>query len=398
MSKQCYLLILLLLCGIGLAAEIQIQSGFYTVSGNEKATSLNQTRLDAKLSLVPNLHLFVNSKLEAADRELGEFPQKKWMHNFVGLEYTRKHWNIGAGYRNLLFGSPERLPLYPSWNNQIEFDRKAQHQAQMDISGNFGGLSVAAYGIGKHLQTTPTEFVWNNDTFEMDATEMPERGFDDLYYGMQLSYQVYPYLSINGSTDVKQANFTASEVYDMNSTTLGADVELQPIPSGKFAGSFSWVNRNGDSLPDFTRNMYQTTLRYQQSLGMQVNGFISLINNSCSDDKLSEVYLLSNQIRCHLQYHFPYDVAQASFFSAGMKHSLEREKTAFFSEGQWLLLNHFYGNLSYLHLGNAVNNYQAKLSYFVSPFSECYVQYRMYDSDLYIKPLNYLGIGTSIQL
>jgi hypothetical protein len=398
MPKQRYILILLLLCGIGLSAEVQIQSGFYSVSGYDKTIYHNQSRLDARFNLVPDMQLTINSKLDAADRELGEFPQKKWMHNFVGLEYNRKHWSIETGYRNLLFANPERLQLYPSWNLNMEFDRQTQHQTQLVVAGNLMGLSLSAYGINKQLRSNPTEYIWDNNTFEMVPTAMPARSLIDEYYGMDLVYQATPYLSINASTDIKQDSYTETGLYDLNTFAMGTKVELKPIPNGRFTGTFNWQNQDGDNIPDITRNIYQTTLRYQQSLGLQLNGFISLINNGCSDDKLSEVYLLSNQVRCHLQYHFPYDSAQASYLSAGVKQSLEKEKTAFFSEGQVLLLNHLYGNLSYRHIGDAVNYYQAKLSYFISPFSECYFQYIINDSDLYSKPINYLGIGTSIQL
>lgn len=398
MSKQRCILILLLLCAVGLSAEIQIQSGVFTVSGTEKTTYLNQSRLDAKLELMPHLQLSINSKLDAADRKLGEFPQKKWMHNFAGLEYAREHYSIEAGYRNLWFSAPQRLQLYPNWNGSIDYDRKTQHQAQLCLNGDLMGVSVSAYGINKQLRANPVEYVFDFNTFEMVPTVMPTRSLIDEYYGVDVAYKVTPYLSINASTDIKQDNYTETGLYDQNTFAMGTSVEFKPISSGRFTGSFNWENRDGENIPDFTRNIYQTTLRYQQNLGMQLNGFVSLINNGCSDDKLNEVYLLSNQVRCHLQYHFPYDAAQASFVSAGVKHSLENEKTAYFSESQWRLLNHLYGNISYKHLGDTLNNYQAKLSYFVSPFSECYLQYIMYDSDLYIKPLNYFGIGTSIQL
>ncbi|GAB1467749.1 hypothetical protein MASR2M64_04320 [Candidatus Cloacimonadota bacterium] len=399
MSKQCYLLVILLLGVWGLKAEVQLQSGFYSVSGNEKQTYLNQSLLDADFSLIPNLTLSVISKLDAADRKVQEFPQKKWMNNSIGLQYRKEHWDAEVGYRNLLFGSPDRLQLYPEWRPGTDFDRQTQHQAQLGIKGNFAGLSVSAYGINKQLRCNPVEYVYDFGADTMIPTVMPEQSFGDVYYGVELSYAVKPFLSINASTDMKQANFTgAPDIYKLNTFTLGTQMELQPISSSRFSGTFNWRNCDGRGIPDITRNIFETTLRYQQSLGLQFSGFISLINDSCSDDKLNEVYLLSNQVRCHLLYHFEYDPAQASYISAGVKHSLKEEAIAIFGEGQWKLVDHVYGTLGYRRIGTTINNYQVKVSYNFRSFTECYLQCNINDSTLSTKPLNYLGIGTSIRM
>lgn len=398
MSKQCYLIIFVVLLCASLNAEWQIQSGFYSVSGNDNTTYLNQTRIDADYRLLPNMSLLYSAKLDAADRKLGDFPQYKWLSNYLGLDYKLKHLEINAAYRNLTFGTAESLPLYQEWRSDLELERKMQHQTQVEAIGTFHGLDLTAFGIHKHLNTSPTEYVLNFETLEMDAVQKPDRGFDDIYYGLQATYKVTPNFSLKAGTDIQQANFTSDTIYNINTVAMGAQMQLEPLSNTRVNASFDWKNRDGDNLEPVTRNMFYTSLRLQQSLGMNINGFISLLNTSCSDDRLSEVYLISNQIRSHVQYHFGYDPNQASYINAGIKMSPEFRTNTYFSEAQFRMLNHLYAMVNFKRIERSLNNYQAKLSYYINPFSECFLQYLVSDPDNSANALNYLGVGTSIRL
>lgn len=398
MSKQCYLIFIFVLLALALNAEVQIQSGLFSVNGNGDNTYLNQTRIDANYQLLPQLSLLYSAKLDAADRKLGNFSQNKWLSNYMGVDYRSKHLQVSAAYRNLAFGTAQSLPLYQEWRGDLELARRMQHQTQIEAKSSFGGMELSAFGIHKHLDTTPTEYVFNFDTFEMEAVQMPDRAFDDAYYGVQATYRVTPFLNLRAGTDIQQANFTKNEIYDINTVAFGAQLQLEPKATTRISGSFDWENRAGEDLEPVTRNMFYTSLRLQQSLGMNINGFISLLNTSCTDDEMSDLYLISNQIRSQVQYHFSYDPNQASYINAGLKISPEFRTNTYFAEGQFLLMNHLYAMLNFKRIERSLSNYQAKVSFFPGPFTECFLQYTISSPDNGDKSLNYFGVGTSIRL
>lgn len=396
MSKQRYLLIILLVSYLGmLNAILQFQNGFYTVLSDDKPVFLYQSRMDLDLNIEPELSFSYRCKMDLADHQLGEFPQNKYRNSLLALNYHRRNWNLEAGYRNTLYGTSSTLPLYPDWNPSLDMERKVQHQSQLEFNGHLNPVSFSAYGIQKHLRAIPIEYAFDND-FNLISIRGAERGFDDLYYGLGLEAAVLPFLSVRAGSDLRQANFDSSDLYSLNSLYLGSSLELKPSQSCRISGDFVWNNRNGESLPVQSRNMFQSSLRIQQRFGLQLNGFLSITNNSCADEELSELFLISNSLRSHLQYSFSYDPSQASYLMIGGKYSPENETSAVFAEAQCRLLNHLYSLVAVNHLPETHSIYQSKLSYYFSPVSECYLHYTANDYELTQSISHYLGIGTSI--
>ncbi|MDY0151252.1 MAG: hypothetical protein RBS43_03145, partial [Candidatus Cloacimonas sp.] len=164
----------------------------------------------------------------------------------------------------------------------------------------------------------------------------------------------------------------------------------------RITGDFILKNRDADNLSPDSRNVFQSSVRYQQRIGLQTNGFISFINNSCTDDRFSQIYLISNVVRSHVQYNFPYDLSQGSYLVMGGKYSPEHESSAVFSEGKWRLSEHFFSLLAVNYQFDKQTIYQCKTSYYFTPVSECYLHYSVNDSKTMQKTSHFIGIGSSI--
>lgn len=395
MSKQRYLLIIILISVTALAGQIHYEGRSYTVLSNDKPAYLKQGRVEVKQELSPDVNFSFSSKLDALDFPLGEFPQTKWLNSYTALNYHKPAWNVEAGYRNILMDSSQELVLYPAWNAAGTYKRRMQHQAQLELNAKIEKLDFNAYGIHKHLRANPIDYTFDPD-FNLISNTLPQRGFDDIYYGLAAEYSLLPWLSFSAGSDMKQANFDESDVYSINSIGVGSHLQLKPSYLSHITGDFVWKNQNADNLSPENRNTFQTIIRYQQRFGLQTNGYIGFINNSCSDDKLNQVYLVSNLLRSHVKYNFKYDLSQGSYLLVGGKYSPENENSAVFSEGQWRLADRVYSLVSVNYQLDAQTLYQNKTSYYFSPVSECYVHYAINDSKVLNKTSHYIGIGTSI--
>jgi len=396
MSKQRYLLIVLALLLGSLFAQTHLQSGFYGIYSDNKTIWLNRSKLNAEIDLSKHLTFNVDAKLDLADRPVDDFPQNKYLNGLMAVGYQSEFLNLKAGYRNTLFGTADELTLYPGWNASGYYTRKAQHQSQIAAEVKAFSAQVSAYGIHKHLRTVPTEYVYDFVTDTMIPTDLPERGFDDVFYGAALEYPLTSFLSLSGWTELKQANFDTEDIYSAKSVGTAIKTEIPLSISSRIAGSFIYKNRQADYLPDEATNSYQSTFRVQHRIGTNLNGFLSYVNNGCSDAELNTFYFISHQLRCQVQYSFTYDASQASYILAGGKYSPENDANAAFVEIQGKLVPRVYALAAYKNQIDSYSFYQAKLSFFVTSVSDCHVQYFGNDYSPNRATHHYIGIGSNI--
>ncbi len=396
MSKQRYLLIVLASLLGSLLAQTHLESGFYGIYGDSNTVWLNRSKLNAETNLSKHLTLALNAKLDLADSRVETFPQHKYLNGLAAIGYQNEFLNLKAGYRNTLFGTTDELTLYPAWNASGYYTRKVQHQSQIAAEVKAMGAKAGSYAIHKHLRAVPTEYVYDfvNDT--MLPTDLPERGFDDVFYGAALEYQFTSFLSLSGFTELKQANFDTEDIYSAKSLGTAIKAEIPLSISSHIAGSFIYKNRQADYLPNEATNSFQSTLRVRHRIGTNLNGFVSYINNGCSDSSLNTFYFISQQLRCQVQYSFTYDESQASYILAGGKYSPENDANAAFVEIQGKLVPRVYALAAYKNQIASYSFYQAKLSYFFTPVSDCYVHYIANDYSVNRTTHHYLGVGSSI--
>lgn len=396
MSKQRYLLILLLvLAGSCLCGSV-LKTDFLAITGDFEPIWLNRSYLETGLEPVKDLQLSFNTRLDAADAPIREFPQNKWLNSQLSLAWKKPYLEMEAAYRNTLFGTSQKLGLYPVYSSSYEYERTAEHQSSIMLNGKLAGLTAGVYGMHRQLRVNPTEYVIDPETWEVAMLEKPQKGLDNVYGGIQAGYQVLPFLALNAFSDLSKANFDGSDTYTYLANGAQADLDYKLSSQARISGSFTWTNRDNQNLSKEAVNLLQSQLRIQHKLLPNLNGYLSFSNNACSDAGLDTLYLISNQWRAHLQYHFSYDPSADSYLLAGVKFSPENESDAIYAEAQSIIVSRLYANLGMRMLPDRLTQYQGKLSYFYTPFSEIHLQYQVLDSETDIKESHYLGLGSSI--
>jgi len=397
MSKQRYLLILLLLLLSGLKAQTHLKTEFLGVVSEAKPIWLNRTQVETRQNLGGNFSFDLNSRWDAADHLLGDFPQQKWLTALAEFTYQQPQLlKVCASYRNTLFGSPNSLGLYPNWNSLFEYQRQMEHQSTLLIEDDLPRLDAEAYAIHRNLRVKPIEYIYDFGTDQFIATPLPEQGLDNVYSGISAAYEVLPYLSLGAFTDIKRANFDTDDFYSLNSAGAQADLNYKLSRILRISGSVRWTNRYNENLPPQATNLAQSSIRLQHNLLSNLNGYLSFTNNSCSDARLDTLYLISNLFRAHLQYTFSYDPAQDSYLLAGVKLSTQNDADAYFAEAKSVLLPRWYASAGVRITPDAYNRYSGQLSWNFDPFSDVFFTYRLDDNKNGSPRLHYLGVGSNI--
>lgn len=399
MSKQSYLLAIgMVLISVCLGAEINLQSGFYSADTGNETTFLSKNRLDAEFTISPFVQLKIGSKAETSDFAIDNFPQNRWVNNYMAVSYGGEILKAEAGYRNILFGASQNMQLYPRWNPVTDFRRNAQHQVMLNLDAEYAGFVIDGYVATKNLLANPIEYTYDFVTDTNVPNMLPSKSHDELYAGAGIAFQLHPSITLGGGYGHKQSNFTDSDVYNSSEYFLYSQAEHKLSPSSRISGSINWKHINGEAIRDEARNNLLSSIRYQQSFGFGLNGFVSFMNDICSDDQVKQVWLVSNYIRSHLQYHFGYDPVGASYLLAGAVIVPEKESETWFVESNMHLIGNVYGNTGYSYRKNLENYYQIKLSYFFNHFSECYLQSFVKDLAGNKDLQSYYGLGVSIRL
>jgi hypothetical protein len=338
----------------------------------------------------------IKAKLDLSDRPVDEFPQNRYLNGLIALGYQNSIIDISTGFRNTLFGSGNELTLFPAWNPSGYYTRSAQYQSQIEAGLEVLRANANVYTIHKYLRAVPTEYTYDFNTDTMIATELPERGLDDVYYGAEIQYPLLPYLTLSGFTALKQANFDPGNIYSVNTAGATLQTDLPLNYSSRIVGSFSFQNRQADYLPDLATNLFVSSLRLQKRLGTNLNGFVNYINNGCSDSELGTFYFISHQLRSQVQYSFAFDESMASYIFVGGKYSPENDANAAFMEVQSRLVSKVYALAGFKNQIDNFNTYQAKVSYFFNPVSDFHLQYLGSDFSPDRSTHHYLGVGSSV--
>ncbi len=398
MSKQRYLLVVLLLglC-LGLKAEMQLESCGYSVLSRGTPIWMNLSDIDYSREIGSSFRVALSSRLRAEDKYEDQFPQKKQLLSSLQARYTKDNIFVEANYVNFIYGSSKAINLYPSWDlSAYNYERRHQHQANMQIGAKYHSLDIDAYFGGKLLMATPIRYEFDPITFEPLAIREDLASYEDIYTGMQVQFRPLPQLSLSALADVKEANFDTSDLYSYSSLGLAAASQLRVFTNGNLSGSAIWQNREGELLAKESRNLFTGQLRYQHKLGTQLYGYIGFISNSCADGNLEDFYLISNQVRTQLKYTAGYDPTQSSYLLAGAKYSPQHHANAWFSETQFKLVKGCYGMAGIKVQPDLPNHYQGRLSWYWNSASDIYLDYQNTQYEHGKRAKHNLGLGTQI--
>lgn len=397
MSKQRYLLITLIILSCSLAAQNSWKTEFIASVGDKEPLWIGRSNLNAELYIKPNLALNFRTKLESSDALEREFPQKTWSNSALSIKYTQPLLTAEASYRSTLWGSSKALNLYPVDSPGLDFRRNAEHQSSLSLSSEFQKLRGSAFAIHRQLRARPVSYVYDWQTDTTISEVHAEKGLDNVYAGADAAYQIRPYLRAGAFVRHSEAHFDRADSYRMDAAGLNAELEHKLDSNTRILGHFVWTNRFNENLSPESRNLLQSGVRIQRTLLPGLNSFVSYQNNSCTDAGLDTLYLISNQIRAQIQYHFSYDPDKDSYLLAGAKFSKSNEASAFYSEAQSRIMNRLYARVGWKWLPELYVQYTGRLGYFFYGLGEMYLLYQKHEPfPLQTADFHYLGFGSSI--
>ncbi len=397
MSKQRYLLIILIFLGCTIYAQSSWKTEFLASISDKEPIWLGRSNFYSELAIMPDLLLTLRQKLETSSTLERDFPQKTWANTAINIHYSMPFVTAKACYRNTLWGSSKPLNLFPVENPGTDYRRNAEHNSAIELSSLYHGLQTNAYAIHRHLRARPVTYVYDWETDTTTSEVHAEQGLDNIYAGSEASYQVLPDTWVGAFVNHSAANYDTGNLYRMDSAGLNAELERKLGNNTRVAGSFVWTNRFNQNLAPESRNLFQSSLRIQQSLMPGLNGFLSIQNNSCSDAEMDTLYLISNQIRAQIQYHFDFDSHKDSYLLAGAKHSQRNEASAYFAEARSLIISRVYAQAGWKWHPELYVQYNGRLSYYLYSLGELYLLYQ--NNELVSDPetdFHYLGFGSSI--
>ncbi len=393
MSKQRHLLIAafwLLALALPAQSSLTLENALGLEFSSDASSHTEMNRLAWEQRLSPHWDLRLASNLRSTGLYVSGDPQKLWHHGELAVTGGNGVWELEAGYRNLFFGSPDTLGLYPDWKPFVAQERTLQHQATLIAGYKTPFLTASSHAQFKYLRYRPWELDLN--TFEL--VPGPREGVGDVYYGLGLQTPPVGGISAHLALDRHQA--LSTEIYGLDQFNGGLDAEYRLGTYGWFSGSVNWTWRQGEGVPDQKRHLLQSTLRYQQRFTPDLAGFVYLVNNSCLDAGFNGLYLVSNYLRAQLKYSLPTDPSTSSYLLAGGKFSPENSASALFAETELRVWKSVYA-------GGGVNfqpgrqfTLSGKLGYFFNPTSELRLLYSHRANTLLNYSSDFIGLGSSL--
>ncbi len=351
-----------------------------------------QNRLTWERAFSPWLNLRLGSDLYIFGRTTPSGPHEQWHNGEAELSYRHNGFTVSAAYRNRAFFDQMMMNLYPAWAPSGIQERHMQHKASLEADYESTFFQAGAYAQAKQLDYTP--YMFDFSTFEF--IPQPAESAADVYYGAETRVRLMDGLSARVSAHHKDGLFAEEGTYRLTQISGGLDAEYQVFGNTGLQASFNWTNRSGSSISEQRRNLVQTALRLHDKLTPDLAAALTYVNNSLINEDLSELYLLSNYLRAHLQYSFPSDPSGGSYLLLGGKYSPENKASAAMLEGDYRVWGRLYAGLSINYQPDRKNLYSGKVSYFFTPLNEVHVQYTYRDFTMQSNPDEFIGIGSSV--
>jgi hypothetical protein len=357
MSKQrCVLIFLILLASVTAYGMdgFNIKTSVSGISSGPKGILL-QNRMGWQGSIAPGTTLLMDSDLRWSDVLLQDDLQKAWHSGSIRLDWKTAPFNISAAYRNLLFGSPARAQLFPTWDPLTEFDRNLQHQTTLKADWN---NTVSLYGMHKHLRVIPY-------TFDFDIGQIvmgDEQGLDDLYAGIGTTWRPSRNWTLGLGADYKDGTFATGEQYEVASYRGSVQCEYPFSQNSGVSGSIVVEHRDGDFADAQRSNVLRSRVRVQHRIINDLSAVLVWENNSCFDDQFSALRLMSNYFRVQSVFNLGYDVSAGSYLLGGIKVSPENDASAMFAEAECLIGYNVYAGTGLQVIPDRQNTYTASLS------------------------------------
>lgn len=391
MSSKRYLLILPLLgLLMGLAAQprFALNTGLFT---DEDWEPRIHNRLSVNGSLGRQLDWELESDLYRSQGLSGPQQQVLSHDARASLAYRMSSLRLKAQYANTLYDDSVLMGLYPVWMPFNTYERRMAHQGSMTAGWELGAISIDASGIYRYLRAKP----WMLDMSDFQLYPQDPEGFSDLYASGEVGYRIGSDIRVLVAYDHKQGFYSEDATYDMNSVKLGCEASVKPLENGRLEGSVAVSHRSAEAIDDPRANLVKARLRYQHRLLPNLSGFLSWENNSCFDDDLGAIYLISNYLRGQCVYTLDYDASASSYLRLGGKYSPENDASAVFADAEAKLVKGLYAGVGTMLIPERLEQYHGSLGYRLGS-AELGLRYQHREFKIYPGKTDLWGLETRV--
>ena len=172
---------------------------------------------------------------------------------------------------------------------------------------------------------------------------------------------------------------------DISAVGTGVKLDASPSPLQhlEMQTGIDWIE--SDAISEDRLIPVTSRARYSRTLTPQLTGFASYELRNFYDREAGEMLFNSQFLRASGKYSLLYDATHASFIELGGKLSpqdhVTRKSTALYGRSELKVLPRFYLGAGVNHMLDRYTHYEALARYFITPFSEVFLDY-VYSDDL----------------
>lgn len=359
MSKRCNLLILISVCSslafaqLWHADELTVTHMDFKAKPMQTVTQFNHSTEWLKDS---NMHALIETELYKADQTPTTLyvnqkrafrTYNRWQLRLGYKQDENKYFQLG--YRNQINRSQDITPYFATIDGGKDLNAKNWHNFSALTRQTYNNISFEADARFKTTSAEVSKMDEFGSTGEMESTRYSEMHFDG-----KIGYQVMEEIQLY-ATIVHKDDLDLDHNYDLDRFGVGVSFDKKLDYSSSLSASSEYQSFDCDfttlktyeSYPygNERKHYFYNQIRYQKSLGTNVNGFVTWMNRSVYDTDGSQMRVISNYIRGQLKYTLPFDVDGESFVLALVKYSPENKATVAGAEinmpvvSNWLYLN-----------------------------------------------------------
>ena len=395
MSKQRYLLVLLIAVGSILSGQVHLQNSSILWLGDHgnDMDILFSDQFSMLYDLSSNLRWSLDNDLLRRD-----FPaedQNQRFFNSMNTFALYRHGNSRAklGYRNTLYGGADQLALYPLTQPLRVYDREMQNSAYLGWEQIVGQFNLSGGAMISSLHLTPWNYELDLDSFELIASRQKDAVLWDYRSGLKLAYSPGDGVTFHSGYQYSIVDMDASKANHQGLSELGMTSKTRLSYNTDVEVSFTWQNRQNDAIIAERTNLYNSSFYLRSTLLPQVNLSLGYSNHLCSDAKISEILLISNYLRGSLKYSFLFDETGASYLLAGGKYSPENKADAIFGQFDVKTVQSFSIGGGLLLSPDSHTEYNARVAYRLGVHNSLSLLYRYREHEADSALWRYLGIG-----
>ena len=382
MSSKRYLLILIVFSLHLCFAETYIWQELNLSHTKTDQTDASVLKLDtgAEIALANNAWITLANRLDVYEKPIDNAKQelanqlrisayKKWQQLYGKACYEIDSYNEAAS---------QILSYNPNLPAVVQYTKNTKHHvgALFGYDSELWEASLSAWGHRLYA-----------DPEVLDAPDgyLANEYLEDLSATATVEFKPIIGLTVHASQQLKEHR--QDDYFDTKQSSFGIKLDRAILPVLNVSASSDWLYNDSDTYPRERRNQLVNSIRLSHHFHPQVAGFVSFVNRSTFARIDEDIYLLANYLRSHLLYSLPYDQRSLSFLLAGIKirpenlDSFHPDTGALFAETNLKLGYGFYlgGNCN---LQKAFyDNYGSRLSYWFSPYSDIFVEYKYQSSN-----------------